>query len=155
MTKKIGTSLNPCYIAGAHTGTAEDSNIQGRYTVSLLIVLNTLNCGKIFVGSCEYGNETSGLSKSGEFNEDKQATNILCCIVLYSPTVLTKLSCSPVFTLITDSYTLSTSRMIVTTAVDATVYASPAQIAFTCIVRCTHTVAMDTLVITPVDQMRM
>jgi len=45
--------------------------------------------------------------------------------------------------------------MIVTTAVGATVYASPAQIAFTCIVRRTHTIAMDTLVVTPVHQMRM
>lgn len=45
--------------------------------------------------------------------------------------------------------------MIVTTAVGATVYASPAQLTFTSIVRRTHTVAMDTLVVTPVHQMRM
>jgi hypothetical protein len=107
------------------------------------------------VGSCEHGNENSRLSRSGAFTEDKPVTNILYCVRYYSPTVLTELSCSPVLTFITDSYTLSTRGMIVTTAVGATVYASPAQIAFTCLVRRTHTLAMDTLVVTPAHQMRM
>jgi len=40
MTKQIGTSLNPGYSAGAHSGTDQDSNINRCYTVSLLIVLN-------------------------------------------------------------------------------------------------------------------
>jgi len=89
------------------------------------------------------------------FTEGKPVTNILYCVISYSPTILTELSCSPVLTFITDSYTLSTCGMIVTTAVGATVYASPAQLTFTSIVRRTHTVAMDTLVVTPVHQMRM
>jgi len=109
----------------------------------------------VFLCSCEHGNETSRLSKRVAFTEDKPVTNILYCVISYSPTILTELSCSPVLTFITDSYTLSTRGMIVTTAVGATVYASPAQITFTSIVRCTHTVAMDTLVVTPVHQIRM
>jgi len=95
------------------------------------------------------------ISKSGAFTEDKPVTNILYCVISYSPTVLTGISCSPVLTFITDSYTLNTRGMIVTTAVGATVYTSPAQIAFTCIVRRTHTIAMDTLVVTPEHQMKM
>lgn len=76
-------------------------------------------------------------------------------MVSYSPAVLTELSCSPVLTFITDSYTPSTCRMIVTTTVGATVNASPAQITFTCKIRSTHTKAMDTVVVTPVHQIRM
>jgi hypothetical protein len=73
----------------------------------------------------------------------------------YSPTVLAECSCCPVLTFITDAYTLNTSGVIVTATVGTTIYTCPAKITLACIVRCTHTIAMDTFVVTSVHQIKM